>query len=159
MATVHDYEDFYHTGPGTLAGRYLRMFWQPVSRAKDLVPGKAKPVQLMSERFTLYRGASGKAYLVDFGCAHRGTQLSTGWVEGECIRCRYHGWKYEGNGQCDNNSSFSGRLHRIQNLQKSGKTGIMLPPAALNFNPPPPKRNTFGYGYVELGGITNVCLW
>jgi len=100
MTTVHDYEDFVHTGPGTLAGRYLRMFWHPVSRMKDLKPGQAKPVQLMSEKFTLYRGESGKPYLVDFSCAHRGTQLSTGWVEGECIRCRYHGWKYQGNGQC-----------------------------------------------------------
>src|SRR5262249_22542868 len=33
-------------------------------------------------------------------CAHRGTQLSTGWVEGDCIRCFYHGWKYDGSGQC-----------------------------------------------------------
>jgi 5,5'-dehydrodivanillate O-demethylase len=37
---------------------------------------------------------------VAFHCAHRGTQLSTGWVEGDCIRCRYHGWKYDGSGQC-----------------------------------------------------------
>jgi 5,5'-dehydrodivanillate O-demethylase oxygenase subunit len=33
-------------------------------------------------------------------CAHRGTQLSTGWVEGDCVRCFYHGWKYDGSGQC-----------------------------------------------------------
>ena len=33
-----DYTDFYHTGPGTLAGRYLRRFWQPVSRAEGFVP-------------------------------------------------------------------------------------------------------------------------
>jgi len=33
-------------------------------------------------------------------CAHRGTQLSTGWVEGDCIRCFYHGWKYDATGQC-----------------------------------------------------------
>ena len=35
-----------------------------------------------------------------FRCAHRGTQLSTGWVEGDCVRCFYHGWKYDGAGQC-----------------------------------------------------------
>ena len=27
-------EDMVRTGPGTLAGRYLRMFWQPVARAE-----------------------------------------------------------------------------------------------------------------------------
>jgi 5,5'-dehydrodivanillate O-demethylase len=35
-----------------------------------------------------------------FRCAHRGSQLSTGWVEGDCIRCFYHGWKYDSTGQC-----------------------------------------------------------
>lgn len=95
-----DYMDFEHTGPGTLAGRYMRMFWQPIYRAEDLVPGHAVPIRIMSEDFTLYRGESGVCHLVAFRCAHRGTQLSTGWVEGDCIRCRYHGWKYDGFGQC-----------------------------------------------------------
>jgi len=39
-------------------------------------------------------------YLVAFRCAHRGLQLSVGWDEEDCIRCRYHGWKYDGTGQC-----------------------------------------------------------
>src|SRR6478672_7692047 len=68
--------DFVHTGPGTLAGRYLRMFWQPVYRAQDLAAGRAVPIQIMSEHLTLYRGESGAPHLVDFRCAHRGTQLS-----------------------------------------------------------------------------------
>ena len=38
--------------------------------------------------------------MVDTACAHRGTQLSVGWVEGENVRCRYHGWMYDGTGQC-----------------------------------------------------------
>ncbi|HEY3302462.1 MAG TPA: aromatic ring-hydroxylating dioxygenase subunit alpha [Candidatus Binatia bacterium] len=92
--------DFVHTGPGTIAGRYLRKFWQPVCVGGDLKPGQALPVRLMSENFTLYRGESGTPYVVAFRCAHRGAQLSTGWVEGDDIRCRYHGWKYDGCGRC-----------------------------------------------------------
>jgi 5,5'-dehydrodivanillate O-demethylase len=42
----------------------------------------------------------GAAHLVAFRCAHRGTQLSTGWVEGENLRCFYHGWTYGPDGQC-----------------------------------------------------------
>ena len=94
------YRDFEHTGPGTLAGRYLRAYWQPVYRAEDLLPGRTAPLRVMSEDFTLYRGESGAPHLTAPRCAHRGTQLSTGWVEGDCIRCRYHGWKYDGSGQC-----------------------------------------------------------
>src|SRR3954451_8659959 len=94
------YTDFVHTGPGTLAGRYLRSFWQPVALSQDLPAGRALPIRIMSEDFTLYRGESGTPHLVAFRCAHRGTQLSTGWVEGDDLRCFYHGWKYDETGQC-----------------------------------------------------------
>jgi 5,5'-dehydrodivanillate O-demethylase len=98
--TRKDWTDFAHVGPDTLAGRYLRMFWQPVHRSEDLRVGRAIPLKILKEDFTLYRGTSGRAYAVAFRCAHRGTQLSTGWVEGENLRCRYHGWMYDGSGQC-----------------------------------------------------------
>ncbi|MBM2811214.1 MAG: hypothetical protein HW416_1973, partial [Chloroflexi bacterium] len=88
------WRDFVHTGPDTLAGRYLRTFWHPVYLAKDLAPGRATPIHIMGEDFTLYRGETGTPHIVAFRCAHRGTQLSTGWVEGDEIRCFYHGWKY-----------------------------------------------------------------
>src|SRR5438094_251670 len=98
--TREDWTDYWHTGPDTLAGRYLRMFWQPIHRAEDLPASRAKPIRFAGEDFTLYRGESGRPHVVAFRCAHRGTQLSTGWVEGDEIRCFYHGWKYEASGQC-----------------------------------------------------------
>lgn len=95
-----NYEDIVHTGPGTLAGRYLRSFWQPVYHVADIAAGQAKPLRIMGESFALYRGASGALHLVDGHCPHRGTRLSAGTVEGEAIRCFYHGWKFDGAGQC-----------------------------------------------------------
>jgi 5,5'-dehydrodivanillate O-demethylase oxygenase subunit len=95
-----EWSDYEHTGPGTLAGRYLRLYWQPVAVSADIAPGRAKPIRVMSEDLTLYRGESGDVHLIAFRCAHRGTQLSTGWVEGDELRCFYHGWKYDGAGQC-----------------------------------------------------------
>ncbi len=92
--------DLVHTDPGTPGGHYLRLFWQPVYRAQDLPAGRAIPLRIMGEDFTLYRGASGKAHAVSSRCAHRGTQLSSGWVEDDSIRCLYHGWKYDASGQC-----------------------------------------------------------
>ena len=88
------------TGPGTLAGRYMRTFWQPVYRSEDLPAGRAVPIRIMSEGFTLYRGDTGAAHVLAFRCAHRGTQLSTGWVEDDNLRCFYHGWMYGPDGQC-----------------------------------------------------------
>lgn len=94
------WEDFAHTGPGTLAGRYLRRFWQPVYAAADLPAGRAKPITIMNEQLTLFRGESGAVHAVAFRCPHRGTQLSVGWVRGDNIRCLYHGWTFAADGQC-----------------------------------------------------------
>jgi 5,5'-dehydrodivanillate O-demethylase oxygenase subunit len=99
-AASDEWNDVAHTGPGTLAGRYMRRFWHPVYLASDLKPGRAVPVTLMSEDFTLYRGESGDVHALAFRCAHRGTQLSTGWVEADNLRCFYHGWMYDSTGQC-----------------------------------------------------------
>src|SRR5262249_39926261 len=81
---------------GTVAGRYLRSFWQPVFRARDLTAGRAFPLRIMGEDFTIYRGETGTPHVVGPRCAHRRPQLSVGWVEGDCIRCFYHGWKCDG---------------------------------------------------------------
>lgn len=92
--------DFRAIGPGTLAGRLLRSFWQPVYVANRLPAGKAVPLHILGEDFTLYRGKGGKPHVVAPYCAHRGLRLSAGWVEGDCIRCYYHGWMYDENGTC-----------------------------------------------------------
>ena len=100
IARTIEFADMEEVGPGTPAGRYLRRFWQPVMRVRDLPKGKAKPIEIMSEKFTIYRGEDGTSHMVAFRCPHRGTQMSLGWVEGNSIRCRYHGWRYEGSGRC-----------------------------------------------------------
>jgi 5,5'-dehydrodivanillate O-demethylase len=99
MSAVN-FDDVVHSGPGTLAGRYLRSVWQPVYHCADVAAGRAKPLRIMGETFTLYRGEGGALHLVDGYCPHRGTQLSAGIVEGNAIRCFYHGWKFDQGGQC-----------------------------------------------------------
>lgn len=90
----------HQTGPDTSMGKLLRQFWQPVGRSEELRSGKAKTVRVMGENLTLYRGETGKAFLVGGYCPHRLTLLANGWVQGDEIRCMYHGWKFDGGGQC-----------------------------------------------------------
>jgi 5,5'-dehydrodivanillate O-demethylase len=125
-----DWIDFAHTGPGTLAGSYLRTFWHPVYVADDLPPGSAKPVKFANEEFTLYRGEAGEPHVVAFRCAHRGTQLSLGWVEGDCIRCRYHGWKYDASGHAveipgQSNEAFAQKV-RIRSYPTKEYLGLIF---------------------------------
>ena len=92
--------DLATTKPGTPGGIFMRQFWVAVGRSMDLPKGRAKPIRVMSENFTLYRGESGKAHCVDAACPHRWAQMHLGWVEGDDIRCVYHGWKFDHAGQC-----------------------------------------------------------
>jgi 5,5'-dehydrodivanillate O-demethylase oxygenase subunit len=94
------HSDFAHIGPGTLAGRFLRHFWQPLYIGSELKAGQPVRVQLLGEYFTLYRGETGIAHVLEDRCPHRQTSLFLGTVEGDCIRCFYHGWKFDGDGQC-----------------------------------------------------------
>jgi 5,5'-dehydrodivanillate O-demethylase len=97
---VIEYKDFFDTKPGSIAGKYLRRFWHPVYRSQDLANGRVVPIRVLHEDLTLYRGATGKPHVVGHRCAHRGNQLSAGWVEGDSIRCFYHGWTFSETGQC-----------------------------------------------------------
>jgi len=89
---------FTQVGPGTKMGEVLRRYWHPVG-ASERVTSKPQCVKLLGEELVLYRGANGPA-LMQLRCAHRRVALDHGRVEGDCIRCPYHGWLYDSGGQC-----------------------------------------------------------
>jgi 5,5'-dehydrodivanillate O-demethylase len=91
--------DFTRVENGALAGRYLSRYWQPIAVSKDYKQGVPKRVKSIGRFYTLYRGEDGALRLSQDRCPHRSTSLAYGWVEGNDIRCRYHGWKFDGNGQ------------------------------------------------------------
>jgi nitrite reductase/ring-hydroxylating ferredoxin subunit len=99
-------EALVRVGPGTLSGEVFRRYWLPVECSANLgnyVPGSASArnplrVKMLGEDLVLFRDASGKAGLVAEHCSHRGTSLYYGRVEENCIRCLYHGWAYDREG-------------------------------------------------------------
>jgi phenylpropionate dioxygenase-like ring-hydroxylating dioxygenase large terminal subunit len=86
-------------GPGTPAGKMLRHYWFPVALTDELAD-KPKSVQVLGEKLVLYRGQGGAPYLVAERCPHRGTSLVEGRINGDNIRCCYHGWLFDGKGRC-----------------------------------------------------------
>jgi 3-ketosteroid 9alpha-monooxygenase subunit A len=70
-----------------------------------------KAVRYFGEELVLYRGESGRVFLVEAYCPHMGTHLAKNTtsyvvvdhehVEGDNIRCPYHGWRFGPDGQCN----------------------------------------------------------
>jgi 5,5'-dehydrodivanillate O-demethylase len=93
-------KDLGRTGPGTIAGQYLRSFWQPVFHSADLRPGRTRLLRVMGEDFVLHRRGDGAARVTQPRCPHRGMLLTAATVEDDGLRCFYHGWKFDGAGRC-----------------------------------------------------------
>ncbi len=72
----------------------LRRYWHPVG-CSESVTKKPQRVKVLGEELVLYRGESGKPVLMQLRCAHRSLALDYGRVEGDCLRCPYHGWLYD----------------------------------------------------------------
>ena len=85
--------------PGSPMGELMRRYWQPVCTSEELrdLPRKEK---LLCEEIVVFRDKKGRIGALDLHCAHRGTSLEWGRVEEEGLRCCYHGWLYDTQGQC-----------------------------------------------------------
>jgi phthalate 4,5-dioxygenase len=90
------------TGPETPTGDLFRRYWVPALLAEELPEDDCPPVRvkILSERLIAFRDSEGRYGLIDEFCAHRGASLWFGRVEAGGIRCAYHGWKYDVDGQC-----------------------------------------------------------
>src|SRR2546430_1035420 len=90
------------SGPGTPMGEWFRRYWIPALLDSELPERDCPPVRvkLLGEKLVAFRDSEGRIGVIDEFCAHRGVSLWFGRNE-ECgLRCPYHGWKYDVNGQC-----------------------------------------------------------
>lgn len=88
-------------GPGSAAGQLMRKYWQPVALTDELPAERPiKAVRLLGENFVLFRDEKGQYGLLDRDCPHRGADLAYGRLEGGGLRCAFHGWLFDTNGQC-----------------------------------------------------------
>jgi 5,5'-dehydrodivanillate O-demethylase len=99
MLSREENELFTKVGPGTRMGEMLRRYWHPVG-CSEKVTRKPQRIKVLGEELVLYRGKSGTPVLMQLRCAHRSLALDYGRVEGDSLRCPYHGWLYDKTGQC-----------------------------------------------------------
>src|SRR3954447_19565710 len=99
MITAEQNKRLTETVPGSPMGELLRRYWWPIAATLDLDADPVRPVRLLSEDLVLFRDESGKLGLVGNRCAHRGISLAYGIPQENGLRCAYHGWTYNSQGQ------------------------------------------------------------
>jgi phenylpropionate dioxygenase-like ring-hydroxylating dioxygenase large terminal subunit len=83
-------------------GNLMRRYWVPALLSWELPEPDCPPleVRLLGEDLVAFRQTDGQVGMVSAFCAHRRASLFWGRNE-ECgLRCVYHGWKFDLNGQC-----------------------------------------------------------
>src|SRR5580692_4549495 len=102
MLSQQDNERLTRVGPGTPMGNLFRRYWIPALLSSELPEADGPPVRvrLLGEDLVAFRDTEGKVGLVEAYCPHRRAPLFFGRNE-ECgLRCVYHGWKFDRNGDC-----------------------------------------------------------
>ncbi len=96
--------------PNTISSyRYTQIFnhprrfiegWYWAIPAKKLRKGQVKAVSLLGRELAIYRDIDGELVCFDAKCPHMGAHLAEGKVEGKGLRCLFHNWKFDSQGNC-----------------------------------------------------------
>jgi phthalate 4,5-dioxygenase oxygenase subunit len=88
-------------GPGTVMGDLMRRYWLPALASSELkADGDPVRLLLLGERLIAFRDSSGRVGVMDQRCPHRCASLFFGRNEHDGMRCVYHGWKFDVQGNC-----------------------------------------------------------
>jgi phthalate 4,5-dioxygenase oxygenase subunit len=101
MLTKEDNALLTQTGPGTPMGDLFRRFWLPALIPNELTSdGVPVRLRIMSEDLIAFRDTDGKVGIIDALCPHKLAPLFFGRNEESGLRCVYHGWKFDVDGNC-----------------------------------------------------------
>ena len=101
MTSQSDNELLTQIGPGTAMGALMRHYWVPACLSSELVAdGEPVRLVLLGEKLIAFRDSAGRVGILDHRCPHRCASLFFGRNEEGGLRCIYHGWKYDIEGNC-----------------------------------------------------------
>ena len=132
MLTAEENDLLTRVGKGTPMGDTMRRYWIPGLLSSELVPdGAPIRVKLLGENLVAFRDTNGRVGLVEELCPHRRASLWLGRNEEGGLRCVYHGWKFDVDGNCLD------MMNEPEDVRATFKTKVNLP----------------NYPTVELGGV------
>ncbi|KAI3645524.1 hypothetical protein MP228_008452 [Amoeboaphelidium protococcarum] len=106
----------------------MREYWYALSESRNLRRGDIVSLYLLGDPICLYRNDAGVAVALADRCAHRSAPLSIGFMENGELRCKYHGWQYDVDGQCteipaklgDRNIPANAKVYKYPLVERDG---------------------------------------
>lgn len=80
--------------------RFVRDCWYVIAWSHEVPPGALFARRVAGESVVLFRRADGSLTALENKCPHRHAPLSMGRLEEDCVRCMYHGLKFDAGGRC-----------------------------------------------------------
>ncbi|MDE2561086.1 MAG: Rieske 2Fe-2S domain-containing protein [Sphingomonadales bacterium] len=150
-------------------GRLMRQHWLPACMIEEVADPDCVPlrVRLLGENMVAFRDSEGKVGVLDELCPHRRASLAFGRNE-ECgLRCLYHGWKFNVNGQVMDMSSEPGdsplrnriRARSYPVIEAAGFVWVWMgdPENVCAFNPP--NWSTAPGEKIAIVKVHGACNW
>ena len=79
---------------------WVKNAWYVAAWSNEVEPEKVIARTIVDQPLALYRKADGETVVFEDRCCHRFAPLSLGRVEGDDLRCMYHGLKFAPDGRC-----------------------------------------------------------
>ena len=79
---------------------FVRNLWYVAAWSHEVPPDQPRGVRVTGEPIALYRRRDGTVVALEDRCPHRHAPLSLGRIEGDDLRCMYHGLRFRCDGVC-----------------------------------------------------------
>ncbi|HEX9471784.1 MAG TPA: Rieske 2Fe-2S domain-containing protein [Bradyrhizobium sp.] len=101
MTTQLEGTELTRVGPATMMGELMRQYWIPACLSSELTrDGAPRRLMLLGEKLIAFRDSASRVGVMDHRCPHRCASLFLGRNEENGLRCVYHGWKFDTEGNC-----------------------------------------------------------
>ncbi len=74
--------------------------WYAIAWATELKPAKILTATIWQTSIVFFRDRQNQIQAIENVCPHKGVSLDQGKVQGDTIACPYHGWEFNGQGEC-----------------------------------------------------------
>jgi phthalate 4,5-dioxygenase oxygenase subunit len=150
-------------------GQIMRRHWLPACMSEEVVERDGTPVRfrLLGEDLVVFRDTEGRLGVLDEHCPHRRASLAFGRNE-ECgLRCLYHGWKFDVEGNvldmaCEPEGSRlgSGFKHKSYPVREGGGfVWIYMGPAESMRDFEPPAWAPSATTRISIVKMHTACNW